>query len=209
MPAITPAQLALAEALPAETIGRNRSLHILPFYASGFLDSMLMGLVIAQSVSYSQRFLGKERKYTTALVFMGVLGTIAATICLLLWISHIFVYGFGRFMVFAELRYLSAYMYINTATTLVVQTFYIDRACRLFKHWWPALIIAPFALATTATTISFVTIGFMPAQYMIPELLAGPASSSANVVEKLGYALSMGYIVFERDGPTPIPSYED
>lgn len=170
---------------------------------------------------------------------------------LLLWISHIFVYGFGRFMVFAELRCrytlsphsiilwrpadkidLSAYMYINTATTLVVQV------KRILSHYatYPLtlrpsisielvdcssiggllLSLPPLResllriadkdaetttrLATTATTISFVTIGFMPAQYMIPELLAGPASSSANVVrvrlslisqvvEKLGYAL--------------------
>ncbi|KAI9639648.1 uncharacterized protein MKK02DRAFT_39971 [Dioszegia hungarica] len=183
MPAITPAQAALAEALAAETIGRNRSLHIMPFYISGFIDSMLMGLVIAQAVSYCRRFYRSEKKHILGLVIMAVVGTIAASICLLLWMSHIFVYEFGHFMVFAELPYLSRYMYINTFTTLAVQAFYIDRACRLFKHWWPALLIGPFSLTAAATTLGFVIMGFEKTFYMIPELLEVP------VVHQLGNAL--------------------
>ncbi|KAI9633341.1 uncharacterized protein MKK02DRAFT_39322 [Dioszegia hungarica] len=142
-------QDALLEAIAAQILGKDKGLHLMPFYISGYLDSLLMGVVICQMATY-WHFVRRDRKHIVGLTLLAVLATTAASVLIIIWMAHLFVWGFGIYLPFTESVWLVRYMSLEIATILLVQMVYIDRACRLYAHWWPALLITPVTLGTAA-----------------------------------------------------------
>ncbi|KAI9633334.1 uncharacterized protein MKK02DRAFT_29185 [Dioszegia hungarica] len=137
-------QLALKNSIGSKMIG---------FMVSAIIDSMLMGVVIVQAVSYC-RYARTDKKHIVAIVAMTIASTVIATVFLVMWVTHLFVWNFGDYIPFTEVPYVIREFAIGMATVVLVQTFYIDRACRLYQHWWPAMLLGPFVGATFSLGIA-------------------------------------------------------
>ncbi|KAI9637058.1 uncharacterized protein MKK02DRAFT_45767 [Dioszegia hungarica] len=152
---------ALMEALAGKVLSADRSLNIMPFFMSGWLDSMLMGLVVAQVFTY-WRFVKTDKKHIVALVFEQVLTTLASTVAsgiILSWMQYLFVWNFANWLPLIEITWILRYLGVDFANVLIVHTFYIDRACRLYRHWWPAALLGPL-------TVGGATLGFAAEYYI-------------------------------------------
>ncbi|KAI9632555.1 uncharacterized protein MKK02DRAFT_40860 [Dioszegia hungarica] len=158
----SPAQLALAEAIAERYITSNRALRILPYY----LDDALLGVVLCHSLSYL-RFVRTDKKHIVVLVVLSVLTTLAASIDVMLWLTNIFV---------SQLWKCGLYMIIDAIGTALVQIFYVDRAYRLHRHWWPLAVLCPLVLGTIAAWATLVQfMGRLIAQGLDPTTMLTPA----------------------------------
>ncbi|KAI9631851.1 uncharacterized protein MKK02DRAFT_41481 [Dioszegia hungarica] len=208
MSTIPPEQLAAMEAGAAQFFSRDKGASIMPLHSAGFIDSLLMGIVITEACRYC-RFVRTDRKHIVAMVALGVVGTSIASVFILLWMQILFVWGFGTYLDFGATRWFARYMSVNAGTTLLA--FYIDRASRLFQHWWPAALIGPFAIGTCAVSIAFIRVGYAPYEYITFEMLANPAYKalaysicSLCIVTDLLITLTVVYGLFRfKTGCTP------
>ncbi|KAI9635991.1 uncharacterized protein MKK02DRAFT_44689 [Dioszegia hungarica] len=150
---MTPEQAALAEALAARIIGSNKALRILP----GFLDHVLLGLVIGQCLIYT-RFVKTDKKHIVAFVVASVMCTLASTIDILLWLTEIFVWHFSEYLIFSDGSYIYRLVVIDIVSTFVVQAFYVDRAYRLHRHWWPLAFLGTVVFTALGVGAGFISV---------------------------------------------------
>ncbi|KAI9636049.1 uncharacterized protein MKK02DRAFT_33333 [Dioszegia hungarica] len=164
-------QAALMEALAAHSMSADKGMLIMPFFISCWIDAVMMGLVISQAYAY-WTYARTDKKHIVLLVFLTVAGAIASTIIDLLWTQYLFVWNFGTYLPFADGSWLIKFLGTEIFTVLVVQIFYVDRACRLFSHWWPAAVTGPFILAMPCLGISLLHhLSTFP--YLTPDVLTG------------------------------------
>ncbi|KAI9633333.1 uncharacterized protein MKK02DRAFT_39313 [Dioszegia hungarica] len=140
------------------------------------LDSIMLGIVVVQVIYYC-RHAQTNKTHIVAMVSVAVGLTVIATIFLMHWSTHMFVWSFGNIVPFAGVSFIIRDLAIGQSSILLVQIFYVDRACRFYSHWWPGLLLMPFVLASFALCTATLRVTTVKYNALSPTLFQDPAIS--------------------------------
>ncbi|KAI9635784.1 uncharacterized protein MKK02DRAFT_33133 [Dioszegia hungarica] len=139
-----------------------------------------MGVVVVQVFAYWPH-IRTDKKHIVALVCAAVISTTATTIFLMTWVNHLFVWNFGDYFPFTSIAWLTRDFILMITAVCIVEIsqfspviFYVDRACRLYRHWWPAVVLSPFVFASVAFGIALLLALNRRFELITPETIRDP-----------------------------------
>ncbi|KAI9632558.1 uncharacterized protein MKK02DRAFT_40863 [Dioszegia hungarica] len=164
-----------------------------------FLDHFLLGCVVCECIRY-YRFIRTDKNLIVFIVVTSVACTLGHTVELMVWLSDIFVWSYGSFVSFAEGRYLHSYLLVDSICTVLVQTFYIDRAYRLHRHWWPLALLGPITILAFASGVVIAQLMAYKLTMLDPSLISLPRvqvaayiSNALSIVADAGITFAIVY----------------
>ncbi|KAK6908106.1 hypothetical protein I203_102107 [Kwoniella mangroviensis CBS 8507] len=149
--------------------GDDLGWHIGPFLLAVLFDCMLFGVVSQQYMTWWMFSRGTERRCYAWLTHFLMIASAAYTICEISYGMHNFVYHFGHYKVFLEVKYPQVFPLLGWITSAPVQLFYTERTFKLNgRNWYLVGLLIALISASLGMTIWILVI----CQYLSSELQA-------------------------------------
>ncbi|WWC62660.1 uncharacterized protein I303_105257 [Kwoniella dejecticola CBS 10117] len=142
------------ETIAQMAFGGDVGWHIGPFLLSVVFDSVLFGVVSQQYMTWWTYSRPTERRIYVYVTHFLAIAAVAYTACEISYAMHNFVYNFGNFRVFLEVKYPQIFPIMGWITSAPIQFFYTERSFRLNgNNWFLAILLAALIFGTFGMTI--------------------------------------------------------
>ncbi|WVF68927.1 hypothetical protein IAT40_003701 [Kwoniella sp. CBS 6097] len=119
------------EALAQMTMGSNLGFNIGPFLLASLVDAFAFGIISQQYMSWWQYSRESERKVLRYMTHILSIASFGFTIMLMAYAMQNFVYHFGEFKIFLDIKWAQVFPLIDWLLATPVQAFYSERSFRL------------------------------------------------------------------------------
>ncbi|WWC70836.1 uncharacterized protein I206_104788 [Kwoniella pini CBS 10737] len=151
---ITGMPVEQVEAIAKMAFGDDVGWHIGPFLLSVIFDGILLGVISQQYMTWWTYSRLTERKINVYVTHFLVTAAVAYTACEISYALHNFVYNFGKFRVFLEIRYPQVFPILGWITSAPIQLFYTERTFRLNgNNWLLCILLMGLILGTFGMTV--------------------------------------------------------
>ncbi|OCF45958.1 hypothetical protein I317_00046 [Kwoniella heveanensis CBS 569] len=164
------------EAIAQMALGGNLGYNLGPFLLASLFDALAWGIVSQQYMTWWQYSRETERKYLRYLTHVLTLAAFGYTVMLIAYAMQNFVYNFGEFKIFMNIKWAQLFPFIDACLAAPVQAFYAERSFRLNnRNYFLLCLIALLMAGSLSTTIWLLVscqalTNLLQAELMTPQL---------------------------------------